>query len=69
MNKIGKIFIGSGIFLVLVSIILFGYYQYEEYDAGRKSASVLSMIKDNIVENNVNIIEKIVSKPCILITL
>ena len=48
MNKIGKILIGIGIIFLGIAIVLFLYFQYEEYDAGKKSANVLSVIKDNI---------------------
>ena len=58
MNKIGKIFIFSGVLLVIISIFLFVRNSYEEYDAGKKSLEVVSNIKDiidnsNIIDDNV----------------
>jgi len=56
MNKMGKIFIIIGIFLIIISISLLIYNNYEDNIAGQKSAAVLNIIKESIIENEENII-------------
>lgn len=54
MNKLGKLFIIIGIFLILVSSSMLGYNNYEETIAGEKSSDVLNIIKNNLKETNQN---------------
>lgn len=51
MNKLGKIFITLGIFLIIVSSSLLVYNNYKEYNASIKSQEVLSILKNNYDEN------------------
>lgn len=51
MNKIGKVFIGIGGCLILVSSLMLIYGNYEEVEAGVKASNVLSVMKDSINKN------------------
>jgi len=57
MNKIGKLFIAVGILLIICSLSLLVYNNYEENEAGIKSEAALSVIKTNFNEN-VNIVNE-----------
>jgi len=48
MNNIGKYFILVGILLIVVSGCIFIRNNYEEYDAGKKSAEVVNVIKNSL---------------------
>ena len=48
MNKLGKIFITIGSILIIASIILLTYNNYQEINAGKKSEIALDIIKNNI---------------------
>ena len=52
MNKIGKIFITIGVFLIIVSASLVIYNNYEEHLAGKKSQDVLNVIKTSFDDTN-----------------
>ena len=54
MNKISKVFISIGIILITSSILLIIYNNYEEKKAGLNSKEALSLIKDNLEENNID---------------
>lgn len=56
MNKLGKIFIILGIFLLTISGSLLVYNNYKEYNAGIKSQEALSIIKNNLDETTQTII-------------
>lgn len=58
MNKIGKVFITLGIFLITISGSLLIYNSYKEYKAGIKSQEALSILKTNYDENNQTIINQ-----------
>ena len=52
MNKLGKVFIFIGSILIIVSIILLTYNNYQEINAGKKSEIALDIIKNNIDTQN-----------------
>ena len=52
MNKLGKIFIFIGSILIIASIILLTYNNYQEINAGKKSEIALDIIKSNIDTKN-----------------
>ena len=54
MNKLGKIFIFIGSILIIASIILLTYNNYQEINAGKKSEIALDIIKSNIDTKNEN---------------
>ena len=58
MNKIGKILITIGIFLIITSATLLIYTNYKEYKAGIKSQEALTIIKNNYDDNNKTIINQ-----------
>lgn len=51
MSKLSKCFIVIGLFLIIVSISMFIYNEYEDMRAGKKSEEALSRIKDNYDNN------------------
>ena len=55
MNKLGKRLIKTGILLIIVSLALITYNNYEEINAGKKSKLALEEIKNNIIEEDNNI--------------
>lgn len=54
MNKLGKIFIFIGSILIIASIVLLTYNNYQEINAGKKSEIALDIIKSNIDKKNEN---------------
>lgn len=56
MNKIGKYFIVVGILLIIVAGFILIRNNYEEYEAGKKSADVVSVIKNNFGDNNQSVV-------------
>ena len=52
MNKLGKIFIFIGSLLIIGSIILLAYNNYQEINASKKSKIALDIIKNNIDTTN-----------------
>ena len=63
MNKLGKRLIKTGILLIIVSLALITYNNYEEINAGKKSKLALEEIKNNIIEEDNNIAQTIVDNP------
>lgn len=59
MNKLGKVFIITGIFLIITSTSMLIYNNHEEQVAGEKSANVLDIIKNNVNENITNNINNV----------
>jgi len=61
MNKIGKILIILGLFLIKISATLLISSYYQDYTSGQKSTEALTIFKDNIEnnqeDNNIDIIE------------
>jgi len=57
MNKVGKLFIVVGTILIVLSITSLVYNSYQEINAGIKSKEAINMIKDNINEENIKIID------------
>ena len=62
MNKIGKKFIIIGVLLITISASLLIYNTYEENEAGKKSADVLSVIKTNLNDTAQRVIDEEESK-------
>lgn len=58
MNKIGKKFIIIGVLLITISASLLVYNTYEENEAGKKSADVLSVIKTNLNDTDQRVINE-----------
>lgn len=52
MNKLGKIFIFIGSLLIIGSIILLAYNNYQEINASKKSKIALDIIKNNVDTTN-----------------
>ena len=63
MNKLGKRLIKTGILLIIVSLALITYNNYEEINAGKKSKLALEEIKNNIIEEDNNIDKTTISNP------
>lgn len=53
MNKLGKFFRLVGILLIVISLVLLVRNDYEEYEAGKKSADIVNVIKNNFDDGNV----------------
>lgn len=62
MNKIGKIFIIVGLFLITLSISLIINNRYDEYNAGIKSQEVLDTLKENYNEDNLKVVNTITNE-------
>lgn len=62
MNKIGKIFIIVGLFLITLSISLIINNHYDEYNAGIKSQEVLDTLKENYNEDNLKVVNTITNE-------
>lgn len=58
MNKLAKIFILIGSFLITISIYLIISNNYQEINAGKKSKVALDIIKENIDKNDETNIEE-----------
>lgn len=56
MNKLGKVFIIIGIFLITISLSLIINNKYNQYKAGIKSQEVLDTLKENYNESNLKVI-------------
>ena len=54
MNNTGKVFIVIGIILLLISLTMTIHNKYEEVEAGKDSKEALSLIKNEVEENNQN---------------
>jgi len=57
MNNIGKYFILVGILLIVVSGCIFIRNNYEEYDAGKKSAEVVNVIKNSLFNDRLEVVQ------------
>jgi len=62
MNKIGKIFIFIGLFLITLSISLIINNRYDEYNAGIQSQEVLDTLKENYNEDNLKVVNTITNE-------
>jgi len=62
MNKIGKIFIIVGLFLITLSISLIINNRYDEYNAGIQSQEVLDTLKENYNEDNLKVVNTITNE-------
>lgn len=62
MNKIGKIFIIVGLFLITLSISIIINNRYDEYNAGIKSQEVLDTLKENYNEDNLKVVNTITNE-------
>lgn len=51
MNK-GKAFIGIGVLLILVSLVITGFNKYEDLNAGKQAQAVLDVFKNEVVTQN-----------------
>lgn len=51
MNK-GKAFIGIGVLLILVSLVITGFNKYEDLNAGKQAQEVLDVFKNEVVTQN-----------------
>lgn len=58
MNKIGKIFIIIGVLLIIISSFILICNNYEEYEAGKRSADVVSVIKDSLVSDGLEVVQE-----------
>ena len=63
MNKLGKRLIKTGLLLIIISLALITYNNYEEINAGKKSKLALEEIKNNIIEEDNNIDKTTISNP------
>lgn len=54
MNKIGEKFIIIGVILLIVSLSIMIYNKYEDFEAGNDSKKALTLIKNEVEENNQN---------------